>query len=849
MSQDSRSPVLSTIVHLSDIHFGPSFDIHLGEMLLSVIPQLEPDIILVTGDLADSPRPRWLRNAAEFLRDMLQACEKISRRQPTLLVIPGNHDRKLMGNLTLGAVARRIFDAYFGDLPERINFPTWKQLWRLALPGRRVSPGRGDIPSARSGGLRPYVSPDGLVIVMPYDSNHVLWLARGRVKPDQILETSVALQRPESMPAKADPLACRIALVHHHPVAIPYADSKSITNVEGFLVLENAGTFMRELVKNDFDLILHGHKHYSNFTRVSYQLNPNESGDIGVLAAGTPTVKGGNEYGKNSYNVIRVFGQGRVQIEIWEYGGAQGLQYASHTPYPFELLDAAALKRRAFRRNFRAHQLKARTLTMTQRIYPDGRAEVTYEVEGLMVTNRSLRGYQARVASGAGLVRNLGLDAESQMAGMTWEAVAPSDQGMTQEERFKALRRKEGVILFNRALGQIDAPISFRFGYNVVNGYAMSDREYELLYPQSSRAQSAGGLSGEPTESMAHVVWFPLEKLRLKLKLPSTIAARPFLDVARNAAIQRAQVIEDGILRFPTQNPDAGQWERDAYMRAVEEPRLRQEPDNTWGLDVDFPPVGCRYSINWFLPRTELKVLPDGLIAEAESFRDLLVRYRERRLKPEGAADPQISRVKDIFRTFYTLCRRKFPCIDSREKFDVVLITYDQQRGRLVVIEGLMDGEELTAPYWNLALKPGLGNAGSCFKTGDVCLYLAREATEKFSYYVPVEQIDPHKVLVSIPLDHPGFVKAAQAALAQMEPSGSAERRQKMLGDIQMDRKRQVVAVMNLGSTCDASSLRQLRRSDQGSADQSRQLLEELAGLSQLVLNKVWEALVSSPAA
>jgi len=71
------------ILHISDLHFGPPFLTAVGEALLQTIPSLEPDVIVVSGDLTQRAR-----------RDQFEAARQFFDRFPDvpLLIVPGNHD-------------------------------------------------------------------------------------------------------------------------------------------------------------------------------------------------------------------------------------------------------------------------------------------------------------------------------------------------------------------------------------------------------------------------------------------------------------------------------------------------------------------------------------------------------------------------------------------------------------------------------------------------------------------------------------------------------------------------------------------------------------------------------------
>jgi Icc protein len=78
-----------TIAHLSDIHCGdPHFVPDLMERAIAEINELEPDVVVCTGDLtAHGYRPEFLQ-AREYLNTL--RCERF-------ICIPGNHDARNVG--------------------------------------------------------------------------------------------------------------------------------------------------------------------------------------------------------------------------------------------------------------------------------------------------------------------------------------------------------------------------------------------------------------------------------------------------------------------------------------------------------------------------------------------------------------------------------------------------------------------------------------------------------------------------------------------------------------------------------------------------------------------------------
>ena len=73
-----------TLAHLSDLHFGRDAQLDQIEALESLIPELRPDAVVLSGDLTQRARHGELQRALVFAK-------AVGRASPTL-VIPGNHD-------------------------------------------------------------------------------------------------------------------------------------------------------------------------------------------------------------------------------------------------------------------------------------------------------------------------------------------------------------------------------------------------------------------------------------------------------------------------------------------------------------------------------------------------------------------------------------------------------------------------------------------------------------------------------------------------------------------------------------------------------------------------------------
>ena len=80
---------MPTLIHLSDLHLGPGYLSHLGDLILQEIETLNPDAVVISGDFTMRARHNEYQAARAFLG-------KIAR---PLLAIPGNHDQPVFDPL------------------------------------------------------------------------------------------------------------------------------------------------------------------------------------------------------------------------------------------------------------------------------------------------------------------------------------------------------------------------------------------------------------------------------------------------------------------------------------------------------------------------------------------------------------------------------------------------------------------------------------------------------------------------------------------------------------------------------------------------------------------------------
>lgn len=109
-------------------------------------------------------------------------------------------------------------------------------------------------------------------------------------------------------------------------------------------------------------------------------------------------------------------------------------------------------------------------------------------------------------------------------------------------------------------------------------------------------------------------------------------------------------------------------------------------------------------------PRARAQDIEQG----AQRFRQTLLRYkREQRRTPDGV------RIHDRFARFANTLWEQYGDKRPDERFEVTLLTYDNDERRLKVVDGWSNSREATHEQLDFTLPFGLGLAGACFKRGD----------------------------------------------------------------------------------------------------------------------------------
>ena len=238
-----------TILHVSDLHFGPPYLPTVGEALLEAAGIIAPDVVVASGDFTQRAKEEQFAEARAFLDRLPQV--------PTV-VVPGNHD------VPLYRMRQRIFSPH--------------KLYRKYI----------------SDELDQVVRTDKAVIAALDSTSPLRHITNGRIDSDQLRFCQDAFTG-----ATAD--KARIVVAHHHFAPAP--------DYEGGEVMPHAKRAIDVFTSLKVDLILGGHLHRA-YIGNSLDLYPGLDRDHGIIIvqSGTSTSRRGRvrEREKNSFNVIRI---------------------------------------------------------------------------------------------------------------------------------------------------------------------------------------------------------------------------------------------------------------------------------------------------------------------------------------------------------------------------------------------------------------------------------------------------------------------------------------------------------------------------------------------------------------
>jgi predicted MPP superfamily phosphohydrolase len=313
-----RTPIeVVRLLHLTDLHYGFRFNESLWRHINSIVPALKPHVILVTGDLVNSPWWWRCRKVREMLDQLKTAATGNNKEYtPRLYVIPGNHDTRILGILpvvwVLPLIAGLSILFIVGDYLCGV-LRTWPWILfaaalaigcRYVLLRKFTRVFRDLIPPL------PTTIRELSLVIYPFDSaTYATSGACGAIPLRQFVDARKVVGETADVPY-------RIAIVHHHTIPIPY-DSEQ----ENMMVLKNAGAFISEVAGRGVRLVLSGHKHHQHLSRVTINPESDEKLEVTVLNTGTPTARRHPGRFGHNFSVIDIYPRSGARITRYRSDG------------------------------------------------------------------------------------------------------------------------------------------------------------------------------------------------------------------------------------------------------------------------------------------------------------------------------------------------------------------------------------------------------------------------------------------------------------------------------------------------------------------------------------------------
>jgi 3',5'-cyclic AMP phosphodiesterase CpdA len=253
---------VTTLVHISDLHFGRPAVAERLDALRAIIAQNRPDAVAVSGDLTQRCTNREFSNARAYL-------DSIEKTAPCV-VIPGNHDIRW-----LGAVARNL--GFAGLFRERAhNFKYSRYLRHISDD---LSPSL-QIPGAVIAGVNTAHGITRGAITRRFRDLGVI----GQVKHADMVRVREAFEN-------AAPNAARIVMIHHNPIRGALSGRHGLANTEQALhAFADLGT----------ELVLCGHDHQDAIHTI-------ERGERGLIISTAGTISNRIRAGRaSSFNLVEI---------------------------------------------------------------------------------------------------------------------------------------------------------------------------------------------------------------------------------------------------------------------------------------------------------------------------------------------------------------------------------------------------------------------------------------------------------------------------------------------------------------------------------------------------------------
>ncbi len=664
-----KHPDRTTLLHISDLHFRAET---LGNqpplsLLLADVRKHRKDIDLVvcTGDMIDSAFADTLINnttdlAISHAKDFLKTvCGEAEVNHETgLFVVPGNHDYRIKGIFGLASI-RALFPEYFASY------------FRSAL------------------------LPDLNLLIASFDSNGTdprpNW-ATGIVEAQEFEKFTRWLDDLANRPQISQ--VTRVALLHHHPMPIAETETRKVTEAIEFGILKNAANFMREAIKGQIDIVLHGHQHFIGYSRASFPF-ANSAHELAVIAAGSA---GQLFNGIHSYNVITIPRAGPVTVEQKILN--QGTYEKSHV---FQVPEEYA----AWRRLQAIRLARSAGIATCGRLYS---SDVEIDSAGDSHRNVIIRGLQAK----SELVDRLGWISVSVVGSFEEPTCACLNEPMQRVELHPSPgQTTAGKVTYDMTFDpklSMESSLDIELHRNAFNSFFFDVRDRIDVTGGNDETESAGVVVGGLYDSLSLTVRFNHQHQILAPRVRVTS--------------------EDG-----DENRTEGEYcgERLTYSEA----------NRTAHLTVDHPLPGHVYLIRWNLPQEADAMFGAGETLAAEEIEKALARCATNQM-----SNPLRPTLADLQKQIGVSLNMAGDGTDPK----LALMYFDRAGGLLKVAAGLYDASD---PIFSWGLKKGRGIEGQALRRRTAVFCFSGSTAWKHYYQGPPGSSSADSLVFAIPLTYP----------------------------------------------------------------------------------------------
>lgn len=701
------------ICHISDLHCQDSqdWDDNFKNLHRTLVKEL-PDIICITGDCVNHPIQKSFDILASKIEELVEAYKNVSHNV-YIITVPGNHDYHLFGN-SVSALFKTQVNNLFKKNHKKLLYCS-------------------EVRSADIMEVALNIYEKFNIAIFPFDSNQIGKyttgnFAQGKIHdPEKDYEAYKKHYLSESDEAAYDS-SFKVSLLHHHPLPLP--TSKKAEKLEGFMVLKNSYEFLDHSIRNDVDLILHGHKHCSGVSE--YKMHNRGSRSINVVACGS-SAHTGESY--KEMKLIRLSDKHTVDLRTF-YATNSTPAYITDDVKPMELVSYGAIRKaNAIAPCLINSPIKfISQKTKLVSIQKDGNAAVGIVYNGIfwneniryddMCISETLRADIGRVLSLSSVICE-----ESQLAddkSLTWTSTANVkaniDGAPDKPEAFEFIARPTRPL--NK---ESEAKSTIR--YILVNGYALTRTDYKEAY-----GENASGIIDETCSIQAN---YPTEVLELVVKFPSGDPSLfPSLSQVYVDATERPSEEQETSLDILERKLERDEQEY-AFLESKHAIRYRQDALEIVAV-IRHPQPDLLYTLRWGLP-------DDKNLAKLNHFH-----YKV----SEALRKKFLNKDSSALKTFYDNVSANIKSLTERwEDLDILLLGHDSKSKCLQVTLG-PDKFEYAKPIF-----VGRGVVGKSFRARQTFYWnrkLDNEETEPSDAEPEsvIDNYDPVEVL-ALPLAYP----------------------------------------------------------------------------------------------